>query len=531
VRRAAQQIVRQQRSIGARIPAPVGGWDAQSPLSAMPADCAVVLDNWIPRAGYVEARRGFQSHVTGFSAPVQSLLVYRGAGPGADKLFAAAGTAIYDASTAGAVGAGVVTGLNSAQWQYVNFATNGATHLVCVSGADAPRRYDGTTWTTCGITGTSGAVTLDQTKLIDVTVMNSRIFLGEKNSLRVWFLASLAVDGAAGLLDLGSVADRGGTLQGIGTWSLEVAGGVTQFFVAVTDQGQAIIYQGSDPSDATKWALVAVLNVGKPLGRRCLLKYGAEMVLLTADGAIPLSQAMKIDRSQSENIAITAKLQQAWAQSARDYISNFGWEACLYPAGQLAIYNVPVTQLGTSYQYVQNVQTGSWCRFTGVNAFCWGIANDRPYFGAASSVCRWDVGGADNGMPITCDIRQAYTDLGASGRLKQFQMMRPLFRTPNTITASIDMAVDYADVLGATFPSTNVAATTFGVWDTTLWDVPLWYDDNTVIANWISTTGIGYVGAPRVRIVIQSALTNGAYPEVPVQLLSYDALYTVGGQV
>ncbi|WP_230681797.1 hypothetical protein, partial [Streptococcus pneumoniae] len=67
MRQAAQRYGRQpirgsyqQRvSIGKAIPAPVGGWDAQSPLANMPPENAVILDNFIPRAGYVELRRGF----------------------------------------------------------------------------------------------------------------------------------------------------------------------------------------------------------------------------------------------------------------------------------------------------------------------------------------------------------------------------------------------------------------------------------------------------------------------------------------
>ena len=39
---------------GVPIPAPVGGWDAISPLANMPVDRAVVLDNWIPRPGWIE---------------------------------------------------------------------------------------------------------------------------------------------------------------------------------------------------------------------------------------------------------------------------------------------------------------------------------------------------------------------------------------------------------------------------------------------------------------------------------------------
>ncbi len=40
------------------IDAPIGGWNAFDSLDNMPANCAVILDNLIPRAGTVETRGG-----------------------------------------------------------------------------------------------------------------------------------------------------------------------------------------------------------------------------------------------------------------------------------------------------------------------------------------------------------------------------------------------------------------------------------------------------------------------------------------
>ena len=50
------------------------------------------------------------------------------------KLFAASGTAFYDCTTAGAVGAAVVTGLANARFQSINMANVGVNYLLCVNG-------------------------------------------------------------------------------------------------------------------------------------------------------------------------------------------------------------------------------------------------------------------------------------------------------------------------------------------------------------------------------------------------------------
>src|SRR5882672_9623928 len=94
------------------VPSPTDGWDAISPLAEMDPKRAPILINWVPRPGYVELRGGFnQYNNVASTSPVESLMVYR-SGSG-EKMFAAAGTQIYDVST-NSTAASVVSGLTSA---------------------------------------------------------------------------------------------------------------------------------------------------------------------------------------------------------------------------------------------------------------------------------------------------------------------------------------------------------------------------------------------------------------------------------
>ena len=59
------------------IPASIKGWDQISSLASMPSDHAVQLDNWIPRPGYLEIRRGSTASVPGVgssSTPVETVM-------------------------------------------------------------------------------------------------------------------------------------------------------------------------------------------------------------------------------------------------------------------------------------------------------------------------------------------------------------------------------------------------------------------------------------------------------------------------
>lgn len=535
VRRATRASKPQtQVSRAVSIPAPTGGWDAQSALADMPPENAVILDNFIPRPTCIELRRGSAPQVTGFPTSVQSLLVWRGSASG-DKLLACAAGSIYDVTSNGAaLAAPIYSAATVATWKYVNFANDAGTWAIAVNGADTPIKYDGATVTTTAITGTSGPITLDPTTLFDVTAHKQFLHFAQKNSLFVWFLAVNAIAGPAGLLDLGPVFTKGGQLACMATWSFNTGQTLDDFIAYVTTQGQVAIYQGTDPSDATRWSLVGVYDIGFPLSSRALVKYGSELCILTTNGVVPLSQALKLDRSQDDTVALTQRIQGAFQSAVQAYGGNFGWEGILYQKGALAIFNVPAQP---SVQYVQNMQNGSWCRFTGLDALCWGVANDAIYFGTADGVYQWDIGPDDIGNPITADLKGAFSAYGNRPGQKRFQMMRALLYCPGFVQPALEMDVDYKESVPTAMPT---VADSSAVAPVTRYD-------------WASVSGIGYVGAPRLRITLTSnattflavdsadtdtivtgdgfdIVTDDPLPfSVPVQLTGFDVMLQPGG--
>ena len=528
MRQAAQRYGRQpvrasyqQRvSIGRAIPAPVGGWDAQSPLANMPPENAVILDNFIPRAGYVELRRGFVPWQEGLPLPTETLMVWRGGTISvSDDIFAACGGSIYNVSNQNDTPVEVYTGTGNARWQWINFANDAGTFLIAANGASVPIYYNGTAFADTAITGTAGIITLDPRQLVDVMDHKGRLFFVQQNSLRVWFLEPFAIQGEANLLDLGPIFDKGGSILCQATWTLDGGSGADDLAVFVTTQGQVAVYQGLDPSDANNWALVGVYDLGLPLSRRSLIKYGSDLVLLTTDGVVPLSQALTLDRAQENLVALTQKIQNAFQQATQRYRGNFGWEGALYSKGTLAIFNVPTATLSRSEQYVQNVQTGAWCRFTGIDAFCWAVANDQMYFGASDYVGLWDTGYADNTTGIVGDIKTAFNYFGSRGALKKFEMLQPILRIASNIAPAVEVITDFKERVPTAVPTSITVGG--GQWDTGLWDVALWSPSVQTRDSWTSVTGIGYCGAVRLRV----APTPVLYVDLAVDdddVVSYD---------
>src|SRR6266436_5657688 len=137
-------LIKRATAHAVSIPAPIGGWNARDSLADMEENDAVTLINYLPQASDVMVRKGYIQSVTGMPAATESLMDY--ASPTTQKLFAAAGTAFYDVSTPGAVGASVVSGLTNARWQHSNISTAGGNFLLTVNGSDKLRGYDGTVW-------------------------------------------------------------------------------------------------------------------------------------------------------------------------------------------------------------------------------------------------------------------------------------------------------------------------------------------------------------------------------------------------
>lgn len=490
------------------VPAPVGGWNARDSLTAMAPTDAVILQNWFPATTECVLRNGYTQYATGITGQVETLMAYSGAAT--SKLFAIAGTSVYDVSAGGAVGAAVVTGLTNARWGYLNLATSGGNYLSMANGTDSPRLYDGSTWTTPTITGVTA------TTLMYPILYAQRQFFMQKNSLKTWYLPLDSVAGAAAAIDVAPFATKGGYIVSHGTWTVDAGQGVNDHYVVMTNRGQVIVFQGTDPSIAADWSMVGVWDIGAPIGNRALYKYAGDMLVICQDGLVPLSGALQSSRVQPR-VALSDKIQYAISEAITNYGANFGWQVMYVPTINQLWLNVP-TQEGTNQQqYVMNTITGSWCTYTGWNANCMELFNDEPYFGGNGYVAHAYFGNSDNGNNINGFGLQAFNNFQSAGKLKRFTMSRPIFRSNGSPSVAAAVNIDFnTDVPIA---SLTYTPSTYAKWDSALWDEALWGGGLSVFQNWQGVNGVGYYGAP----VVQTA-ANG----IEVRWVSTDLVIEPG---
>lgn len=504
-----------QRASTITVAAPTGGWNARDALGAMDPLDAVTLENWWPGTNSVILRNGYTKWATGFAGQVETIMVYNG--PTASKMFAISSGEIYDITAGGVIGAASVTGLTNSRWQYVNMTTSGGSYLVAVNGLDDARFFDGTSWHTEG-TGAPynwSGITSDQ--MNNITVFKNRIWLIQNDSLRASYGPVDSIGGTFQHLEMRGVMQKGGYLVAAMTWTLDAGYGMDDYLAFISSEGEVAVWKLDDPTSVSGIALIGVYQLGTPIGKRCYIKYGGDLLIITQDGVVPMSGSLQSSRLDPR-VSITNKIQFAVSQAISSYSTNFGWQLLYFPKENQLYLNVPISEGANQQQYVQNNITQSWCQFTGWNANCWEIFEDNPYFGGSNYVGKaWD-GYDDAGSIISAFGLQSFQSYG-SALQKQIRMIRfHLFSSGEgqAVYGNVNVDYDLTDTTSPIYVTIGSALWGSGTWDSSVWGA----GTTTPSAEWQGATSIGYTFAPVVK-----STTKG----LPLQWIAADVLFEVGG--
>lgn len=473
------------------VPVPVEGWDTDTPAQELPPTRAILLDNWIPKGITLEMRRGHDDHVTGLGASVQSLMPWNGGAQ--SKLFAAANTSIFDVTSAGAVGAAVVTSLGSARFSWVNFTPSGGlAYLWICNGVDDPRHYNGTSWATPALTIT----TYTDNDIFYVFESKERLFFLFKNTLTFGYLPVESVAGTVANYPLGSVFARGGRLVAGGTFSHDSGNGPDDFTCFLTSEGELAVYQGTNPNSATTWSKVGTYYCGEPVGDRPLMELDGDLAIMTVNGLVLASSVFSADAPLTPDRFLSARIGSAWRAAVGANASS-GWEGLYYPKGDLLLINYPVNAV-RSRQFVRHRITGGWARFTNWNASCFAVYGGNLYFGGLDgTVYRADYGNDDNGSDVEATYQSAWSALGQPNT-KTMLEARPIMTSPTGASVGIVARMDYRNS-PAIPDAPTVELTGALIWGTGLWGTGLWGGENSATRNWRAISGNGHVASIALR--------------------------------
>lgn len=431
--------------------------------------------------------------------------------PPAGKLFAAANNRIYDV-TPGGLGAWVaqvgVVGLGN-YWTWINYQNIAGSFLAVTNELGGYAYYNGSVWAT-PIQGTAAGQIegVDPAKLCHVMAFKKRLWFVEKDSTRAWYLPVSQITGKVTSFDFGEQFPHGGHLAELENWTVDGGVGVDDYLIAISSQGDVVVYKGTDPNSAADFALHGVWYVGAlPNSRRCCVNTGGDIHILSHYGITPLSILLAAkDMAQLEQGRLSYLISPLIARLMRDYATLPGWQINMIPKEELMLIRVPQGALDFGGQFLAlKLGTGAWCvlkdlpytDFVSIDSAVFAGTNDsrvvRAFDGPLDNV----LIGQKTGLSIQCVVTPAFQSMGTPGQQKVFKLIRPTFITTFTPSLEIQILTDYGPPKASVTPT--LPDLTQSYWDEDRWDVAKWSGIQEPITEWLGCHGVGFAGTSQLN--------------------------------
>lgn len=352
-----------------------------------------------------------------------------------------------------------------------------------------------------GASSSASAVTVTNvatSALSQTWLFKQRLFFIEGNTLSAWYLPAASIGGAAVELPLGAVFRRGGVLLFGATWSLDSGSGIDDVCLFVTSEGEIAVYEGTDPSSASTWALAGVYDIAAPINKHSFFKAGGDLAIVTEDGIIPVSEALRKDRAALQAVAISYPIEDAWKEAVSN--TSFPVNVTLWQSEAMLIVGVE-PDANTDQAFVANARTGAWCRYTGWDVRCAAVSDDQLYYAnAAGKVMKAENGGDDDGVQYTATYIPKFQEFGAAAT--KFAVHGGLtFKASGTPVFKMAALSDY-EVSTFSAPSATGFSSGGAVWGTFVWGTGVWGSNvaTQTYTRWKSVRAAGHSLAPVVLV-------------------------------
>lgn len=504
------------------IKAPIGGLNTRDSLANMPPEDAIELVNMIPQQEGVISRNGYNI-ATGnsdfvfydqndfifydgndfvfaegapapYSGNVETIIPYV---EGSTKLLITASDDVLYTDNGDGTLTSLGTGFGNARWEGVKL---GANMLLC-NGADAIQNFDGSSLTTPSFSG--DLATYGVSNIDNAHKHKNRIYLWNTDDNVFFYGGVNAVAGSFDEFPLSRVSDTGGNLIEMKTISRDAGNGSDDYAAFILDTGEVLIYQGSDPSDASNWALVGKYKAPPIIAKRCATEFAGDVMYLSTQDIVKLSEVIKFGGETGGFVLRPSKLSGAIRNFFNTYGTNFGFSLTLLPSQSLIIANMPVVTNDEYIQYAINTVTGAATELNDLNFNCFGVLSNNLYGGSNQAVYNVLDGFSDDGAAISLSARGAFNNFGVS-RKKYISSATLFIESEGEL--NIDFAMSY-DFTLSPFNSTTSTQTLGAEWDTELWDEAEWAGAISSQPKFIMSGG-GYNISPQLQTSISGQQIN-----------------------
>ena len=431
--------------------------------------------------------------------------------PPAGKLFAARGGAIFDVTAGGPGPWTAEVGVSGASdyWTWINFQNVAGAFLLACCNAGGYAIYNGAAWSmpTAGV-GVGQIDGADPATFVQVLEHKKRLWFVQKDSTKAWYLPVSQITGQVKEFNFGEQFRSGGHLVALSTWTVDGGVGVDDYLIAVSSQGDVVIYKGIDPDSAGDWAIQGVWHVGPlPSGRRAVFNTGADVHILSQFGVTAVSSLLSSgELGMMETRRVTYLIAPLVARLMRQYSDLPGWQVRTLAKEELLIIGIPrQAQEHGGHYFALKYPSGGWsvidsvpyASFCNVDAAVFAGTNDgrvvRAFDGPLDNV-RYDD--PKSGVPIQCQVTPAYQPLGAPARQKRIVLMRPTFIATLTPTLRVQVMTDYGPprpALVPTLPDLQQSR-----WNEDLWNEARWSGVQEPIKKWVGVQGVGFAATAQL---------------------------------
>ena len=171
---------------------------------------------------------------------------------------------------------------------------------------------------------------------------------------------------------VGLVGTFGGNILRINSLSIDGGNGVDDLLVILMTSGEVLIYSGSNPS--SDFSLVGTFRIAEPVNeKRGIAKLGGDVVVMTREGYLPLSQVVRADLIGNKAQAISEKIRGTVIAQVAATGTSTGWQIFVSPDGDKVYFNFPSGDGVYPFrQHVYNPIVQAWCIFENIPATVWG---------------------------------------------------------------------------------------------------------------------------------------------------------------
>jgi hypothetical protein len=496
----------------------------------MPLTDSIYNYNLIHGQYGLKLRRGYRAWITGLGAAVRTMLSYV-LPDGTQELWVITPDGIYDGSSSTSSPAidtafGVTTGL--AGWaSWTNFTTIATQYIALCDEENGYYTYNGTIWANIVAGGGGGQISgSDPDDFVFVLAWKQKLFFVEKNSTSAWHLPVGQITGTVTEFNFGTKFKHGGYLIGLYNWTMDGGEGIDDYLVAISSGGDVLLYKGTDPSSAATFALHGQWNVGTfPAGRRVVFPLEGDLLLITGNGVVPLSELAAGSSLSNLRQSRTHKISPVVSSLLKSTIEDRGWEINLLPQDDILMIATPKRIGYPDFQFVQSIQSEGWAYYRNLPYTTGATYNGELYFGDSTGKVYVHFGDLDNvaidGSTfeyVEFSVLWAFQNFNMPTRYKRVQFIRPIFLSGGMPAYEIKAVYDYNlnEISAGTGTPSGGAQ-----WDIAQWDNAVWSGAISKLEAVRGGEGMGRKVAIALRGHSTSKLT----------LIEAEVMFDVGGHL